>query len=291
MLSRWLPPWLTGVVTIILMFPNLLLWSGLMTPGILLKFVPVFALQRRGARLCVWSASRWVAVNQRIYRLMHPVADARAHGEARFIGELDPSKSYLLICNHQSWADILILFDSFHRRVPFLRFFLKHALLWVPIIGAVCWGMDFPFMKRHSREAIAKNPDLAREDLETTRRACTVYQQEPVTVVNFAEGTRFNAGKHARTGSPYVRLLKPKAGGLAFTLEAMGEQFAGVIDVTIAYRHTSRNLLWSWLCGEQAGVRLEARLLKVPPASEDPREWLNQLWQRKDARIGQLLSG
>ena len=43
-------------------------------------------------------------------------------------GALDGRRSYLLVSNHQSWADILILFNSFHGRVPFLRFFLAVLL-------------------------------------------------------------------------------------------------------------------------------------------------------------------
>jgi 1-acyl-sn-glycerol-3-phosphate acyltransferase len=244
-------------------------------------------------------AQQWVASNQLVYRVMYAPAwhlDYRA--------KLDPSKSYLLICNHQSWADIQILFDLFHGRTHFPRFFLKQELIWVPIIGAACWALDMPFMKRHSREAIAANPALRNEDLATTRQFCEKYLHRPITVVNFLEGTRFSESKRDTTGSPYRHLLKPKTAGLSFTLNAMGEQFGGIIDVTLAYLPTRRkNLVWSWLCGEQAQMAIHVHTLPIPSelihgdyeADAEFRArfqaWVNGIWSRKDARLERMLSG
>ncbi len=293
MLSRVLPKPIIGVLTVALMVPSLLLWTiGTMIPGILLKLVPVFAVQRAGARYCVWCARRWVGTNQLIFRLLHDLPKADAYGELSVDGTLDPCKSYLLISNHQSWADILVLFNCFHGRVPFLRFFLKQDLIYVPIIGVVCWAMDFPFMTRKSGAA----------DIATTRKACEIYKLDPVTVVNFLEGTRFTAAKHAAKKSPFQRLLRPKAAGLSYTLNAMGEQFAGMINVTIVYQPTHRPLVWSWLCGEQRQVRVAAQVQPLPAdlfsgdyAADSSfrtafQDWINGLWAVKDATLGRLRS-
>lgn len=292
MLSRLLPKPVIGVMTFIIMVPSLFLWSGLMIPAILLKPLPVFALQRWCSRYCVWSARRWVATNQLIFRALHGLPHADAYGHLQLDGALLPGKSYLLVCNHQSWADILILFNSFHGRVPFLRFFLKKDLMYVPIIGLVCWAMDFPFMTRKS----------GATDIAATRKACEVYKLDPVTVVNFLEGTRFTAAKHAEKKSPFMHLLRPKAAGLSYTLNAMGEQFAGLIDVTIHYQPSPRRLLWSWLCGEQRQVMLHARVEPLPTPllhgdyANDAefrsrfQQWVNQLWARKDAELAQFRS-
>ena len=292
MVSMLLPPWVIGVLTVLTMTVALFFWAIVMLPGILLKLVPVHAVQRAAARYCVWCARQWVASNQLIFRALHDLPSPAAYGEVDFQGALDPRKSYLLLSNHQSWADILILFDVFHGRTPFLRFFLKRDLIWLPIIGLVCWAMDFPFMTRRSSAA----------DREATRKACAVYREDPVTVVNFLEGTRFTEAKRRDKNSPYRRLLRPKSGGLAFTLDAMGEQFAGVLDVTLCYQPTGRVMVWSWLCGEQAHVRLEVDLIPVPPEllhgdyaqdaayRERIQAWVNGLWQRKDARLEALNS-
>lgn len=291
MLSRLLPRPVIGVLTFVVMVPSLFVWTlGTMIPAIVLKLLPIFALQRWCSRYCVWSARRWVATNQLIFRALHDLPNADAYGLLSLDGELQGGKSYLLVCNHQSWADILILFNTFHGRVPFLRFFLKRDLIYVPIIGVVCWAMDFPFMTRKSSAA----------DIAATRRACEVYKLDPVTVVNFLEGTRFTAAKHAAKQSPFKHLLRPKAAGLSYTLNAMGEQFAGMIDVTLVYGPTQRSLLWSWLCGEQAEVRVLAKVRPIPATmlagsyADDAdfkgrfQSWINGLWAGKDELLTRL---
>lgn len=293
MLSRLLPRPVIGVLTVAFMVPSLLLWTlGTMIPAILLKLLPIFTLQRWCSRYCVWCARRWVGTNQLIFRALHGLPRADAYGALQIDGELQPGKSYLLVANHQSWADILILFSCFHGRVPFLRFFLKQDLIYVPIIGVVCWAMDFPFMTRKSGAA----------DIATTRKACEVYKLDPVTVVNFLEGTRFTPRKHAEKKSAFRYLLRPKAAGLSYTLNAMGEQFAGLIDVTVHYQPTQRSLVWSWLCGEQNRVQVQAQVSALPPAllhgdyANDAdfralfQSWINGLWTTKDEALARLRS-
>lgn len=287
MIASLLPAWLTGLLTLFSLSAMITFWFLLMLPGVLLRCVPIHRVQRLASRYCVWIARNWVGSNALMLRLLHPV-----RWQVVMEGEMEPSASYLLVSNHQSWADILVLFDVFHRRTPFARFFLKRDLLYVPIIGVVCWAMDFPFMTRKA----------GRSDLETTRRACEIYREVPVTVVNFLEGTRFNAAKHAATQSPFSKLLRPKAGGLAYTLNAMGDQFAGIVDVTIEYIPVARPLAWSWLSGEQADLKLHVRVLPVPlhlvqgDYGQDHahrvavQEWLTTLWEEKDQRLQQGLT-
>ena len=212
-------------------------------------------------------------------------------------GALDPSRSYLLVSNHQSWIDIILIVHVFRHRVPPPAFFLKHELLWVPVIGFACWAMDFPFMKRHTRAEIERNPSLRDEDLATTRRACEHFRQRPVTIVNFAEGTRFSEAKRVARGSPYRHLLRPKAAGLSFALNAMGDQLAGIIDVTIAYRPTGSSPLWSFLCGEQNQLAIHVDVRPLPAEllhgdyqgdaafRERFQHWVNSLWTEKDKRL------
>lgn len=298
MISVLFPGWLVGCMTFLLMLAVLLFWGGLIfLPALLLKlFLPLPAAQRFLSRLLVAIASQWVASNQLVFRVMHAPA-----WQLDYRAQLDPRKSYLLVSNHQSWADILILFDLFHGRTPFLRFFLKQELIWVPLIGVICWALDMPFMKRHSREAIAANPSLRDEDLATTRRFCEKYQRQPITVVNFLEGTRFTEAKRVANASPFRHLLRPKSAGVSFTLNAMGEQFGGVIDVTLAYQGSKSALLWSWLCGEQSSMAIHVDTLPIPAdliggdyeADAEFRvrfqTWVNGIWSRKDARLERML--
>jgi 1-acyl-sn-glycerol-3-phosphate acyltransferase len=298
MISMLLPAPLVGLLTALAVIAAVVFWGGLIMPLALIKLlVPWQPVQNLLRRLSIAFAFNWVSTIQIISRLLHA-----PDWDVDWRGELDPRKSYLLIGNHQSWADIPILFDLLHGRVPFLRFFVKRQLLYVPIVGAGCWAMDFPFMKRHSREEVATNPGLRNEDLAATRHACEIFKTSPVTVVNFAEGTRFTEAKRIARQSPFRRLLRPKSAGLSFTLNAMGEQFAGVIDVTLAYESTTKPLLWSWLCGEQDRLRVHVDLLPIPADmihgnyESDPeyrarfQAWVNGIWSRKDARLDAMQS-
>ncbi|WP_370262640.1 acetyltransferase [Limnobacter sp.] len=294
-LSKFLPKPLVGVLTVCAMTVCITFWFVVMLPFIALRLVPIYRVQRWASNACVRIATWWVGSNQGIYALMHGV-----QGELRIHGDFQPHSSYLVVSNHAAWADILVLFNALHGHAPFGRFFLKKELIWVPIVGVVCWAMDFPFMKRHSQKAIARNPALAEQDLETTRKACAVYKESPVTVINFLEGTRFTPSKHARYKSPYQHLLPPKFGGLSASLNAMGEQFEALVDVTIAYQAVKGNTTWSWLCGQQTGMQIEVHLLPIPQEMiagdyrNNPdfkqafKAWVAGLWQTKDQRLAAL---
>ncbi len=122
-------------------------------------------------------------------------------------------------------------------------------------------------------------------------------------MVNFVEGTRFSEAKRAETNSPFRHLLRPKSAGISFALNAMGEQFAGLIDVTIAYQPTTKNLLWSFLRGEQSHLAMHVDVRPIPQDliagdyQGDPefrarfQDWLNELWARKDARLDRMQPG
>ena len=111
--------------------------------------------------------------------------------------------------------------------------------------------------------------------------------------MNFVEGTRFTPGKRGE-GSPYTHLLRPKAGGVAFVLDALGGVLRGVLDVTLAYPAGTPSV-WDLVFDRIPLVRLHVRELAVPDVrgdyENDPafrarfQEWINDLWAEKDARL------
>lgn len=299
MISPLLPPTLVGLLGFALLLASMIASFLLLLPFALIKLaVPYAPLQRACTEGMFGVVRLWGDFNAFICRVLYPL-----QWEIEINGRLDPARSYLLLSNHQSWIDILLLVHVFRHRVPPVCFFLKRELIWVPIIGFACWAMDFPFMKRHSREAVARNPALALEDLAATRAACEKFREHPATVINFAEGTRGSAAKRAQKRSPYRHLLRPKAAGMAYALEAMGEQFAGVIDVTIGYRPTRAVPLWSFLAGEQNQLAIRVDVLPVPAEllhgdyRNDPeyrariQNWINTRWEKKDAWLDKWLAG
>lgn len=296
MLTRLLPRWVAAGLGFAVLISCVLLTFLVLLPLAWLKLlIPHDGFRRWASRPLSHWMTVWGDINRLAYALLFPM-----RWKFQVNGTLDPQRSYLLISNHASWIDIILLVHFFRRRTPPVCFFLKQELRKVPVIGFACWAMDFPFMKRHGRAALEKNPALREDDLRETRRACERFRTRPVTVVNFAEGTRFTAVKHAEQQSPYKHLLRPKAAGLSFALNAMGDQFAGILDVTLAYRPSTLPVLWSFLRGEQTDLVVHVDVLPVPAAlvnGDYPSDaafrgrfqaWVNELWARKDARLEAL---
>ncbi len=214
--------------------------------------------------------------------------------------EFSPEGKYLLLSNHSSWMDIPVLFRVFPGNLPFPRPFIKQQLIWLPIIGFSAWAIDCPFMRRHTREELEKHPEWRGRDLETTRRSCEKFRHLPVTVLNYVEGTRFNEEKRVARNSPYKNLLRPKSAGVAFVLNAMGDQFDAIINMTIAYSPDVDNNFWNCLCGRVPAISMRVEKLPVPLElvhgnyQEDPvfkqnfQRWISQLWDRKDALIDEM---
>ncbi len=212
---------------------------------------------------------------------------------------LDYQHSYLITSNHQSWVDILVLQYQLNRRVQPLKFFLKQELIWVPVIGLAWWALGFPFMKRYTKAYLEKHPEKKGKDLQTTRRTCAKFRHQPTGIFNFVEGTRFTEAKHAQQQSPFRYLLKPKAGGIAFVLDAMGEQLQSLVDVTIHYPQ-GRPGFWDMLCGNVPEIVAQFEEVAIPVEfigkSYDQdmqyrqafQQWINALWVAKDQRLGQL---
>ncbi|QWP75126.1 acyltransferase [Lysobacter sp. K5869] len=242
-------------------------------------------------------AESWIGVNSSMWDRF-----TRTRLHVREDAAPAPDGHYLVLANHQSWVDILVLQKLFNRRAPFMRFFLKQQLFWVPLLGLAWWALDFPFMRRYTPKQIARRPELAGRDIEATRRACEKFSEIPVSIMNFVEGTRFTASKHASQSSPYRHLLKPKSGGVAFVLDAMGQGLDAILDVSIAYPAGSPSLL-DLLADRVPEVRVRVRRRAIPAELlrgdyQNDREfrvrfqqWMNGLWSEKDADMTALLAG
>ncbi|WP_426116196.1 acyltransferase [Pseudomonas sp. DSP3-2-2] len=286
---------LTGCFVGLLLLLNTLVHIGPLLIFALLKLIFQGHMRDHMSSAVMWIAETWAEIDKLIFALCIPT-----RWEVRGDENLRSDTSYLVISNHQSWVDIPALIQALNRRTPFFKFFLKRELIWVPLLGLAWWALDYPFMKRYSKAFLTKHPELKGQDLEITRQACELFKRQPVTVVNYLEGTRFTAAKKAQQNSPYSHLLKPKAGGVAFVLAAMGEQLDAILDVTVVYPSQRIPGFWDLLCGRVPRVIIDIQTRELDPAlwqgdyENDPlfREkvqgWVNQLWQDKDARIALL---
>lgn len=283
---------LIGTISVIFYFFNTVLWA---TPIIVLsvfKLIPLALWRRFISYLLDACATAWITVNNMNQRI-----SGGTKWHVTGLEKLTREDWYLVIANHQSWVDILVLQRVFNRQIPFLKFFLKKELIYVPILGLAWWALDFPFMRRYSKSFLAKHPHLKGKDMETTRKACERFRFKPVSIMNFVEGTRYTDAKHSRQNAPFSHLLKPKAGGVAFVLSAMGSQLHKLIDVTIHYPHGIPSF-WDFVSGKVRDIRVH---IDVTPIKEimdngfysddyfdDPevrarfQRWLNDRWHQKD---------
>ncbi len=255
--------------------------------------VPVDSWMQRCSRMLNATAESWIWVNNQNQKLV-----GNTQWDVKGMESMQRSEWYLVLANHQSWVDILVLQRIFHRRIPFLKMFIKKELFWFPILGQAWWAMDFPFVKRYTQSHLKKKPHLKGKDLEITRKACQKFKKMPVSIVNFVEGTRFTNEKHRRQQSPYSHLLKPKAGGIGFVLCSMGEQIHRVLDVTIVYPDGVTNF-WAFLCGKIRKIKVRVRSLSVSAEllgdyTSDRhfraglQRWLNNMWAEKNRYMQEM---
>ena len=280
------------IVNALLVLVNSALCSTLICCVALVKLLLPFATLKAKAtgvsNRIMWL---WATINAAILGISNGVDWDVAGGE-----ELSKDGWYLLICNHLSWTDIVVLCCVFKDRIPMPKFFLKQQLLYVPFIGMACWALDMPFMKRYSREYLLRHPEKRGEDLRTTRRSCEKFKYTPTTVVNYVEGTRFTQQKQRAGRQEYQHLLPPKSGGIAYTLAAMGERFERIIDVTLAYPDNRHLPFRDLLMGRMRRIVVRINTLPLDEQVNGDyfndkqfkrqfQKWLAQLWQDKDVSL------
>jgi 1-acyl-sn-glycerol-3-phosphate acyltransferase len=287
---------LKGAITLLLIYSYTLVMGTLLVFTALIQYLlPIHAWRKIFKFIATRIAEFWVEINNVVYHFILGV-----RWEVDVEGELNYNDSYIVISNHQSWVDIVTLNKVFNFKIPFLRYFIKQELFWVPILGLTWKALDFPFMKRYSKEFLKKHPHLKGKDIEETRKACEKYKDIPVSIMNFVEGTRFSQEKHDEQQSPYSHLLTPKAGGIALALESMSGVLKKLVDVTIYYPEGSMSF-WDFLCGKVTRVVVKIKVLSLPDSlfgnyldnsqfAESFKIWLNNYWHDKDVLLTQLNS-
>ena len=266
--------------------------------GFIKFIIPIPEFRIFVARIAYWISGGFVLSDNILMKVFYdPEWDIKVQGNLNMKG------TYLVISNHLSLLDIPALQRVFFKQIPFLRFFIKQQLIFVPFLGQGLWALNFPSMKRYSKETMNKHPELRGKDLETTKRSCENLRGKPVSMLIYAEGTRFTPEKHSRKNSPYKNLLKPRAGGIHTVLSCLGDELTSILNVTLVYPgHVSPSLL-DFLLGKipKVVIRIESHKLGesgVPSfetiqskaGSLAVRHFLNQSWEVKDKIISKIHS-
>ena len=288
MLKKWLPNWLNGLIVGCVLFSNVMLFGSLVfVLGLIKLLLPLSVVNSllhsayrgwcNGNRFGLWLGCPNIVVD--------------------ISGDLNSKSWYLLICNHTSWLDITVL-SSLHA-LPAPKFFLKDELKYVPFIGTGAWAMGMPFMKRVSKAQLAKNPKLKGLDVERTKHSCRNFRHYPTTIVNFVEGTRFTPAKHNLQQSPFKHLLKPKAGGIAFALEVLANQFDAMLNTSLVYSGKTDHVCRNLLKGELDSIYVS---IDVTPINDNMQgsyqsddvfkvnfqHYVNELWVAKDQQLADI---
>ena len=248
-------------------------------------------LRRRMDKIVWW----WTGNNRRMFRWLKTSNVQVDWPEAE---AMSPDNWYLVISNHQSWTDIVLLQSHLYGRIPPLKFFTKEQLIWVPFIGVAMKVLGFPYVKRVTKDQIRANPELRTADRDNTIAACDGFKNHPTTILNFVEGTRRTEEKHARQNSEFNYLLRPKVGGLGYVIEGMDDYLDALLDVTIVYPD-GVPVFWDFLQGKCRNIIIQVHRHEIPASLREAddatrraelAQWVKELWEAKDQRIANLMS-
>lgn len=213
-------------------------------------------------------------------------------GDSMFANE-----SALVVCNHRSWADTVILY-SLARQVRMhgdLKFLAKRSLLAFPIYGFAGWVLDVViFIKRQSQSA-GRRMGKMFSALVDPRRG-----NHPYWVISYLEGTRFTEAKRL-SALDFARerhlktldyLLQPRTKGFVATVHALRHNAQAVYDVTIGYQLAdngrivpSFSNLYLMLSLTDRIVHVHQRRIPVaelPQEEEKLKQWIYTLYEQKD---------
>lgn len=233
--------------------------------------------------------------------------------EVTGLNNVNRNSWYLIIANHQTWSDAIVMQTVFNRKMPVLKFIVKQQIIFVPFVGLVCWAFDFPIVKRYSKTYLQKHPERKDHDKQQLKEACHKFTKSPSSIMNFVEGTRFTSAKHKRQNSPYQHLLTPKPKGMAVTLEVLKSHLTKILNTTIVYDIPITDLTFLDFLGgkcKKIVVIVEeinpSQILETITSKETSKEtsnelsneedlyliatiaWLTETWQKKDKLITQI---
>ena len=283
-----------GVLGFLAVVINTLFWClFLLTIAIFKLLIPMESWKRLCTKLIINIGECWIYCNGLWIQALH-----RPRWNVEGFEELDSSNWYLAVANHQSWADIFVLQGITNRKIPMLKFFMKHVLIWVPVIGLAWWALDMPFLKRYTKEEIQKNPELRGKDIKAMEKSFERYSRYPVSIFSFAEGTRFTKEKKDNQLSQFEYLLNPKIGGIGLTLTTM-PYIKLLLDFTIHYEDERRSF-WDFLCGRMSKADVRVRQINIPDNllsknyEDDPifrenlKEWVYDIWSDKEKYLEEV---
>ena len=287
--------WLKGILSACFIAANTLAVCLLLFPLALLRVCLAGAWRRRLTWRMDGIIDLWVAGNRWLMRALKLTRLEVAWPEA----PLSRQNWYLVVSNHQSWTDILLLQAAFRSAIPPLKFFTKRELLWLPLAGVAMRILGFPYVRRLGQARRSLGPARRDADRASVLAACAGFRNHPTAVLSFLEGTRFSATKLAAQNGRFRHLLNPRIGGLGYVLQGLGEQVEQLIDATLFYPNGIPTF-WEFLQGKCPWAQLLLEVHGIDPAwraadAERQRAalapFVEFLWRAKDDRLDLAKAG
>ncbi|XP_062593774.1 1-acyl-sn-glycerol-3-phosphate acyltransferase epsilon-like [Saccostrea cucullata] len=229
-------------------------------------------------------------------------AEIYTYGDTETIA--DQKENAIFICNHQSTMDWIVanIVALQHGSLGHVRYVIKDGLKYFPLYGFYFKQHDCIYVRRGN---------FSKECMEKQVRRLA-KRNEPVWMVIFPEGTRFNPTnkdllQKARTLTekkgitPMDHVLPPKLGALQVCLENMREHVTCIYDVTIAFGKTVNSSgqrveapgMPEFLMQTSPEIHLNVEKIKVsdvPSDTEKLQTWLDNQYQKKDRLLSHFYS-
>ena len=286
-----------GLLSFIFIAVNLSFWILPVVVLALIKLsVPVTAIKSLAYRVMIWIYGMAVKIND---VLLFKIIKNKI--ELQNPQVLSTNRNYLIISNHRSWADIFILQSLLNKKTPPLQFIVKRELIFMPLIGLICWAYEYPFVRRKSLKSREIKSEKAIRDVHKIRTKIDKIAASGHSIINFVEGTRFHILKSVKQNSKYKHLLNPHTGGLFYILKNYGEKLDAILDFTIVYGCKSP-VFWKFLSGRCRRIVVDLKKIQIKDLFDsldsdkdcihfnDVSKWLDDLWFKKDFKIEQILS-
>ncbi len=194
----------------------------------------------------------------------------------------------LILCNHQSGADIIILLALAYemKALPRLKWFAKDSLKYIPIFGSGFYLMDAIFVKRSWFKDKDKIMAIFRRFIE---------EKVPFWILCFVEGTRFTQEKAEKDQAffknkniePFSKVLRPKPGGFVAALSTLSPVTDYIYDLTFAYPKAIPTL-FDLCLGKCPKVHVHCQrftISELPKDKNEVQDWLFTRFAEKNRRL------
>ncbi|EME30465.1 Probable 1-acyl-sn-glycerol-3-phosphate acyltransferase 4 [Galdieria sulphuraria] len=209
-------------------------------------------------------------------------------------------ESAVVVCNHQSWTDSLILYSVARQvgRHGDVKFFAKKSLAYFPFYGiAAVLVRVCIFITRH----MDRDRKIFRRIFSYLTDASG---QWPFWLIIFCEGTRFNLNKREKSQEfakkhdlPVLyNVLLPKTGGFSASVSSLRDNIGACYDITIGYPSLQgqvgpsiSDILFRHQFGRQKWV-VHVHQKRVPiqligDSEEEMKELLYRVYKEKDKQM------